>query len=144
MADLLQICIVGAGPAGLSAAARAAAQGLRYVLLEASPAIAKTIQDYQKGKHVMAEPGVLPLRSDLKFDVGTREQVLGSWQSGLQGLGVNVQYGAEVKSIDGGKGAFELKLKNGGLVRAQHVVLGIGLQGNPRTLGVPGEEPSCV
>ncbi|MFZ5605207.1 MAG: cyclic nucleotide-binding domain-containing protein [Pseudomonadota bacterium] len=144
MTDLLQIAIVGAGPAGLSAAARAAARGLQYVLLEASPAIAKTIQDYQKGKHVMAEPGVLPLRSDLKFEVGPREQVLGNWQSGLQALGVNVRYGAEVKGITGNQGAFELTLKNGAAVRAQHVVLGIGLQGNPRLLGVAGEGPDCV
>lgn len=144
MTDLLQIAIVGAGPAGLSAAARAAARGLQYVLLEASPAIAKTIQDYQKGKHVMAEPGVLPLRSDLKFEVGPREQVLGNWQSGLQALGVNVRYGAEVKGITGNQGAFELTLKNGAAVRAQYVVLGIGLQGNPRLLGVAGEGPDCV
>ena len=37
---------------------------------------AKTIQRYQKGKHVMAEPGFLDLRSDLAFDAGSREKVL--------------------------------------------------------------------
>jgi CRP-like cAMP-binding protein/Fe-S-cluster-containing hydrogenase component 2/thioredoxin reductase len=144
MTGQYQIAIIGAGPAGLSAAARAASQGLQYLLLEASSAIAKTIQDYQKGKHVMAEPGVLPLRSDLGFEVSTREQVLGTWEAGVQSLGMNIRYGAEVVRIGGSKGAFVLTLANGEILQAQHVVLGIGLQGNPRALGVAGEGPGCV
>ena len=32
--------------------------------------VADTIQSYQKGKHVMAEPGILPLRSDVPFEQG--------------------------------------------------------------------------
>ena len=47
-----------------------------YVLLEGFNAHAKTIQRYQKGKHVMAEPGFLDLRSDLEFGAGSREKVL--------------------------------------------------------------------
>ncbi len=95
------IAIVGAGPAGLSAAAHAEELGLSYILLEGSPAHANTIQRYQKGKHVMAEPGLVPLRSDLNFAAGTREAVLGTWQQGLDQFGINVRYGAEVKSISG-------------------------------------------
>lgn len=144
MSDHYQIAIIGAGPAGLSAAARAASNGLNYVLLEASPAIAKTIQDYQKGKHVMAEPSVLPLRSDLQFAVGTREQILNFWTTGIDALNVKIQYEAEVKSIQGEKGAFAITLTNGAVLNADNIVLGIGLQGNPRTLGVPGEAADSV
>lgn len=89
-----QIAIVGAGPAGLSAAAHAQELGLSYVLLEGSPAHANTIQHYQKGKHVMAEPGLVPLRSALEFEAGSREQVLDEWQKGLSDLGVNIRYDA--------------------------------------------------
>ena len=67
-----ELVIVGAGPAGLSAAAHAGKLGLKYLLLESSAAPANTIQRYQKGKHVMAEPAVVPLRSDLRFAAGTR------------------------------------------------------------------------
>ncbi|MEX2258488.1 MAG: NAD(P)-binding domain-containing protein, partial [Woeseia sp.] len=63
---MLDLAIVGGGPAGLSAAARANQRGLRYCLLEASPAHANTIQRYQRGKHVMAEPSVVPLQSDIR------------------------------------------------------------------------------
>src|SRR5450432_916731 len=140
------IAIIGAGPAGLSAAARAAERDrlagraqASYVLLEGSPEPAQTIRRYQKGKHVMAEPGYLDLRSDVAFVAGTREQVLTNWTADLTRLGVNVRYGAEARSIVGAKGAFEVKLGNGESLLAEHVVLAIGLEGNPRKLGVPGE-----
>ncbi len=139
-----RIAIVGAGPGGLSAAAHAAQLGVRHVLLEASPAHAHTIQRYQKGKHVMAEPNVLPLRSALEFEAGTRETVLGRWDAGLARNKVNVRYGAEVARLTGGKPHFHIELKNGGRLSAEHVVFAIGVQGNPRKLGVPGEDLPCV
>ena len=138
------VVIVGSGPAGLSAAARAAELKLSYVLLEATAAPANTIQSYQKGKHVMAEPMVVPLRSDLEFSAGTREAVLGAWQNGIDKLGVNVQYGTEVTAINGAAPPFELTLSNGEVMQSKAIVLAIGLQGNPRKLGVPGEDDTCV
>ena len=81
-----KIAIVGSGPAGLSAACRAAAldrdtarEQPSYILLEAFEHLSKTIYRYQKGKHVMAEPGYLKLRSDLSFAAGIRETILGNW-----------------------------------------------------------------
>ncbi len=138
------VVIVGSGPAGLSAAARAAELKLSYVLLEATASPANTIQRYQKGKHVMAEPMVVPLRSDLEFAAGTREAVLGAWQNGIDKLGVNVQYGTEVTAINGSTPSFELTLSNNEVMQSKTIVLAIGLQGNPRKLGVPGEDDTCV
>ena len=138
------VIIVGSGPAGLSAAARAQELGKSYVLLEGSDAHAHTIQRYQKGKHVMAEPGVVPLRSDLEFAAGTREAVLGAWERGIDGVGINIRYDAEVTAISGSNPAFELTLAGGETLAARSVVLAIGLQGNPRKLGVPGEDASFV
>ena len=142
-----QIAIIGAGPAGLSAAGRAAARDKQagrsspsYILLEGFNAHAKTIQRYQKGKHVMAEPGFLDLRSDLTFGAGSRERVLGAWGTGLQQLGINIRHGAEVKRVAGAKGAFTIQLSSGETLQAAHVVLAIGLEGNPRKIGAPGED----
>ncbi len=140
----LELIIVGAGPAGLSAAARAQKLGLKYLLLESSPAPANTIQRYQKGKHVMAEPAIVPLRSDLGFAAGTREAILSSWQSGLDELDVNIRYNAEVTAISGAKPAFELQLADGEALQSEAVVLSIGLQGNPRKMGVEGENDTSV
>lgn len=78
--DAYDIVIVGAGPSGLSAAARAAELGLAYLLLEAEAEPASTIRKYQRGKHVMAEPRGLPLRGSLPFAPALREAVLDSWK----------------------------------------------------------------
>src|SRR5687768_4357381 len=144
---MYQIAIIGAGPAGLSAAARAAARDQQakraapsYVLLEGFNAHAKTIQRYQKGKHVMAEPGFLDLRSDLGFGAGSREKILSAWGDGVRQLRVNIKHNAEVKKIAGLKGAFAIQLISGETIQAANVVLAIGLEGNPRKLGAPGED----
>ncbi len=144
MAETLKVAVIGAGPAGISAAARAAATGISHVLLESSPAHAQTIQRYQKGKHVMAEPGVLPLRSDVGFEAGTRENVLSAWQEALNASGVSVRYSAETISIEGQRPEFRIGLNDGSSVSAENVVLSIGVQGNPRKLGVPGEQTPWV
>ena len=135
-----QIAVVGSGPAGLSAASRAAEQGVDHVLLEGSEHYAHTIHRYQKGKHVMAEPNVLPLRASLPFDAGRRETILDAWRQGVERLGVNVRLNASVKAIGGERGDFRLGLADGSEIGADNVVLAIGVQGNLRTLGRPGED----
>lgn len=142
------IAIVGAGPAGLSAAGRAAhydreagADEPGYVLLEGFSTFAKTIQKYQKGKHVMDEPGFLALRSEVGFNAGKREQILGVWEEAVA-AGLNIRYDSEVVAIEGEQGAFCLKLQSGDVLEAEHVVFSIGTQGNPRVLGVPGDAES--
>lgn len=135
------IVIVGSGPAGLSAASRAAALNARYVLLEAESHASDTIFKYQKGKHVMAEPGVLPLRSGLSFAAGKRETVLGTWNDELQQQGVNIAYGKRVSLIhrDEATRRFTIRCEDGSEATSRTVILAIGLQGNIRKLGVPGE-----
>ena len=140
----VQIAVIGAGPGGMSAAARAAELGISHVLLEQSSAHANTIQRYQKGKHVMAEPSVLPLRSSLEFDAGTREGILERWKEGLLRHGVNLRTGVEVVRIRGQAPDFEITLKSGEVLHAEAVVFAIGVQGNPRRLGVPGDDLPCV
>ena len=92
MAEHFQIAIVGSGPAGLSAAGRAAEHKLSHVLFETNDHASDTIYKYQKGKHVMDTPDVLPLRSPFDFVAGTREEVLGTWDRQLEEHGVNIRY----------------------------------------------------
>ncbi len=142
--SILDVAILGGGPGGLSAAARAAQRRISHLVLEASDKHANTIQRYQRLKHVMAEPGMLPLRSDIAFKAGTREEVLESWQRGIAERGIRIQYGAEVTGVTGRKGDFRVQLKSGSGLRARHLVLAVGVQGNPRKLGVPGDSLPCV
>jgi len=149
LAHRYHIAVIGAGPAGLSAAGRAAhydsesgAAQPGYILLEGFSTFAKTIQKYQRGKHVMDEPGFLELRSPMPFLAGKREDVLDSWQDSIQNAAINVRYNSEVSAIAGSRGDFSVKLSNGEELFAEHVVLAIGTQGNPRSLGVPGDDNS--
>jgi len=136
--ERVRLAIVGSGPAGLSAASRAVALGLSHVLLEKADHLSDTIYKYQKGKHVMATPSALVLRSDLDFDAGKREAVLETWDSQIARAGVNVRLGADVAAITGEKGAFVVTLKDGEEVQSEAVVLAIGTQGNPNLLTCPG------
>lgn len=135
-----QIAIVGGGPAGIAAACRAARAGDTHVLLEAQPHLANTIYRYQKGKHVMAEPAILPLRADAGFEAGKREAILSRWDADLAEAGVNLRRQAEVTGISRDDDGFSITLAGGETVLAEAVILSIGVQGNPRKLGAPGED----
>jgi len=139
MSETFKIAVVGSGPSGLSCAARAAELGVPHVLLEAEQHPSHTIYQYQKGKHVMAEPGILPLRSPMSFAAGKREEILARWDEELRKYQVNARFGTRVSAISGTQGAFSLKVGSGEEITAENVVLCIGTQGNLRKLGVPGE-----
>ena len=139
------VAIVGGGPAGLSAAIRAAETGLSHVLLEAESHLSNTIHSFQKGKFVMAEPVRLPLRSSLLFEAGSRESILEAWAREATRLEVNVRRNSPVKSISkGGAGSFSVELTDGTTICAASVILAFGLQGQPNKLGVKGEDLGFV
>jgi len=140
LATDFKIAIVGSGPAGLSAAVHAAKNGVPHVLFERSPHLNDTIFKYQKRKHVMATPEILPLRSDLEFTEESREELIDSWNAAAEGTSINVRTGIEVSAIKGTRGEFTLTLGNGETVTAEYVVLAIGVQGNLNHLRLPGAD----
>jgi len=152
LSDLYKVAIIGSGPAGLSAAAHAAALGMSHVLIEKTDHLSDTIFKYQKGKHVMATPSNLVLRSGgikgseggLEFEAGKRETILDTWDRQIEEMQVNVLLNAEVTKVEGEKGAFEIHCKNGQTIRAETIVLGIGTQGNPNMLRCPGSDHAMI
>lgn len=140
MAERYQIAIVGSGPGGMSAAGRAAENGVQHILIERTDHLSDTIFKYQKGKHVMATPDILPLRSPMESTADVRESVLGGWNERTEELGVNVRYQAEVTEVKGERGNFELTINGDEVIEADNIVLAIGLQGNLRKLGVEGDD----
>jgi thioredoxin reductase/Fe-S-cluster-containing hydrogenase component 2/CRP-like cAMP-binding protein len=138
MSDVLRLAIIGSGPAGLSAAARAAELGMSHILLEKTDHLSDTIFKYQKGKRVLATPERLDLRSDCRFSEGARETILAQWDEDAARCGVQVAYHAEVTAVTGAKGDFTLTCADGRSFRAEHIVLAIGTQGNPNRLRCEG------
>ncbi len=140
MPDRYRVAIVGSGPAGLSAAGHAAALDMPHILIEKTDHLSDTIFKYQKGKHVMATPSNLVLRSDLDFDAGKREFILDTWDRQIEEHKVNVKLNAEVSEITGETGNFTILLKSGETIEAEAVVMAIGTQGNPNLLRIPGAD----
>jgi len=136
------IIIIGSGPAGLSAATHAKSLNAKHILLESKSYLADTIFKFQKGKHVMAEPSILPLRSDLEFSAGLRENVLENWNRDIEKNKVNVAFSKCISHIqkDVQSEVFTVRCTDGTEFTSRTVILGIGLQGNLRKLGVPGED----
>ncbi len=128
----------------MSAAGRAAQLKLKHVLLEKTDHLSDTIYKYQKGKHVMATPSQLVLRSDMDFDAGKREAILEIWDKQTEACAVNVQYNAEPVKIEGEEGNFTITLKNGDKAMAETIVMAIGTQGNPNLMRCPGGDNKLV
>src|SRR5205085_6158027 len=87
--DACEVAIIGAGPAGLSAAIAASARGIKYVLIDQGTPLA-TIESYPDGKHVTFRPKgterQAPLAAALR-DVEaklSKELVLQRWKKVLQ------------------------------------------------------------
>jgi len=134
------LIIVGSGPAGLAAASHAQANGISYALLERTDHLADTIDAYQARKYVMAEPMMIPARGEVPFAAGSRESILDAWGEHVSERQLNVVFNAEVKSIAREGGRFRVRTAAGAEFDAAHVILAMGTQGNPRKLGVPGED----
>ncbi len=144
MGETYAVAIVGSGPGGLSAAARAAQRGMSHILLEKTDHLSDTIFKYQRGKHVMATPSQLALRSDMTFEAGKREHILEVWGRQAQDGKVNARMMSEVVAVTGEKGAFVLELADKTRIEAGAVVMAIGVQGNPNRVRFPGGDDPCV
>ncbi len=144
MTEHFHIAIIGSGPSGLSAAARAAEAGVSHILLEAETQSASVIRSFQKGKHVMAEPRALPLRSNISFSASTRENVLETWDAEIIDYEINFRANARVTGINKISNIFRITLASGDTLTADFIVLAIGLQSNLRKLEVPGADHPSV
>jgi thioredoxin reductase (NADPH) len=133
------ICIVGAGPAGISASLRAIEQKLSYVTLEQDE-FGGTVAKYPRQKLVLTSPVEFPLHGKFNKLKISKEDLLRFWQKlhGQAGLTVNTCEKVETiqKEADG---TFTIAT-NKGRYRAWTVILALGRRGTPRKLGVPGEE----
>ena len=77
-ADLFDLIIVGAGPAGISASLGAVEKGLRYCTIE-QDTMGGTVAHYPRGKLVMTAPAILPLIGKTKFGEVRKEELLEFW-----------------------------------------------------------------
>jgi putative YpdA family bacillithiol system oxidoreductase len=136
--DVLDVCIVGAGPGGLSASLRAVERALSYVTLEQEE-IGGTVAKYPRQKLVMTSPVEFPLHGRFRKMEISKEELLAFWSSVIARGDLTIRTQERVQAVDReADGTFRVT-SAGGTYRARHVVLALGRRGTPRKLNIPGE-----
>ncbi len=136
---LYDLLIVGAGPAGISASLRAAEKKLNYITIEQSE-IGGTVSKYPRQKLVMTSPVEFPMHGKFKKSELSKEDLLEFWGKVLKRADFKCKTGEKVENIaKGGDGIFCVTTK-GSEYRARHIILALGKAGDPRKLGVKGED----
>lgn len=141
--DILDLIIVGAGPAGLSATLQAKKDGLKTVTLEQEDDFGGTILTFPRQKLVMTQEMIIPLYGSFKQREVLKEELVELWKTIVQRSGIEMSCGHNVKAVTRDNGSFVVTT-NKGEFRAQKVLLAIGRRGTPRKLEVPGENSSKV
>lgn len=139
---LLDVVIVGAGPAGIAAALTAKENKLRHVLLEQS-SFGGTVANFPRRKLVMTAPVDLSLVGKVRFAEVQKEELVDFWTSLHAEHQFPLHTGIRVDRIERIDGGHRV-IAGEKCFDARTVLLAIGRRGTPRTLNVPGEELAKV
>src|SRR5216684_9276182 len=142
----LDLLIIGAGPAGLSAADAAAREGLSYVVIEKGT-IANTIRQYPVGRTLFSTTNELEMREGTLKPVRekpTREELLSHYIHFVLDHDLRINTGEEVVDVAGNDNdGFTIRTDRDEY-HAARVLFAIGAMAKPRRLNVPGEELAKV
>ena len=142
---ILDVVIVGAGPAGLSAGLTASTSGLSYVVFEREETLGGSLLHYPRRKMVLTQRVELPPWGSLDREEYSKEVLLDLFEGLVRDHTLDVRFGEAVQDVQREEyGTFTLRTARGEEVRTRAVVLALGRRGTPRKLGVPGEELSKV
>jgi thioredoxin reductase (NADPH) len=140
--DVLDVFIVGSGPAGISASLGALQRKLKFRTVDQST-LGGTVAHFPRGKLVMTAPAELPLVGKVKFGEVSKEKLLEFWEQVVRDTGVELHHEENVNSVERSGQLFQITTSKGDY-QAKSILLAIGRRGTPRTLDVPGEELSKV
>ena len=142
MTEPLDLLIIGAGPAGLSAAHAAAQAGLGYLVLEKGT-IADTIRKYPVGRTLFSTPNELEMfEGALKpcREKPTREELLSHYIHFVLDHDLNINTDEEVLDIENLETKGFLVHTNRNQYSAARILFAIGAMAHPRRLNIPGED----
>jgi thioredoxin reductase (NADPH) len=138
---MLDLLIIGAGPAGISAAYQAGVLGLDYLVLEKG-LIGNTIYHYPIGLAVFSTTNELEFNDgDLKpaRDKPTREELLSYYVRFCLEHGLKIQTEEKVVAIEKRAGSFDVQ-SDKGIYTTRKILFATGAMDYPRHLGVKGED----
>jgi thioredoxin reductase (NADPH) len=137
--DVYDVLIVGAGPAGISAALRATEKKLTYITIDEGE-MGGTVAKYPRQKLVLTSPVEFPMHGKFKKTELSKEELIAFWQKVLQRADFKLRQGEKVEDIKKGEDGIFTVTTPKAQYRAQAVILALGKSGSPRKLGVKGEE----
>jgi thioredoxin reductase (NADPH) len=137
--DVVDLVIVGAGPAGLGAAAQARKLGARYRLLE-KRRIGGAIASYPRGKIVMTSPMRFPGLPPITLKRTSKEALVEELSNVIDKLQLSITENCDVTGVrPEADGTFRI-FSTVGAIRTQRVIVAVGRRGAPRKIGVPGDD----
>ena len=137
--DVHDVIVIGAGPAGISASLRAIEHKLKYLTIERDE-IGGTVAKYPRQKLVMTSPVEFPMYGKFKKMQLSKENLLAFWDMVLNRADFNVCTGEKVEDVQKDEhGIFTLTTPTN-QYRSRAVILALGRAGEPRKLGVKGED----
>ncbi len=139
-ANVLDLAIVGAGPAGIACSLEAKRQGLSFVTLDQEASLGGTVAKYPRRKLVLTQPMELPLYGRLEQTSFTKEDLMALWTHIASEQELPLHGGEAFSGLTrDDQGHFLVQTTNGSWP-ARNVCLALGRRGTPRLLGVPGED----
>ncbi|MEO6392067.1 MAG: NAD(P)-binding domain-containing protein [Pyrinomonadaceae bacterium] len=142
MVPKFDLVIIGAGPAGLSAAAAAAEAGLNYIVFERG-LLGHTIYNYPVGRTVFSTTEELEMRPGAlqpAREKPTREELLSHYVRFTLENELRINSEEEVTAAErGADGEFQVTSSKG-IYLARRILFTTGAMANLRRLGVPGED----
>jgi len=170
--EVLDILVVGGGPAGTATAFRAKELGLSALVIDHDDLL-KRIRDYPKDKLILPDfgggdkmrfPEAGELIAKLHFQPIDKDDICSDWRDLYRESSVPAQVGIELTGLERQEGiwkaiVFNHRTRESGAYLARHVVIAIG-RGVPRRFDIPGQtdgvayrlddpdryvdEPACV
>jgi thioredoxin reductase/NAD-dependent dihydropyrimidine dehydrogenase PreA subunit len=137
--DVHDVCVVGAGPGGISASLRAVERKLSCVTLEQQE-FGGTVAKYPRQKLVLTSPVEFPMHGTIKKLKISKEELLAFWGRMRREGGLQVRSQERVDDVQKGPDGIFTITTTKGTYRARAVILALGRRGTPRKLGIPGEE----
>jgi len=146
MTNSFDLIIIGAGPAGLSAAEVANREGLTYLVIEQGT-IADTIRQYPVGRTMFSTPNEVEMHEGTLKPVRekpTREELLSHYIHFVLDHDLRVNTAEEVVDVAGNDNDGFIVRTDRDQYRASRVLFAIGAMAKPRRLNAPGEELAKV
>lgn len=142
--EMLDVFIVGCGPAGLAASLNCLHHNLNFVTIDKED-IGGTVRYYPRKKLVMTFPLKVPGYGKLSFRQISKEALIETWADIIDTTEVDkhIHTGELFQGATPFDGGFNVQTSKG-TYRTKRIVLAIGRRGTPRKLGIPGEESSHV